>query len=278
MHRRSFMAGTAALALMPGWPARAAPDAELWPRWKAHDPSATAAIDHGAWAGILERHVRPGEDGINRVAYDEVTQAGRDRLRRYLDRLQSVTIDAYARPEQFAFWVNLYNALTLDVVLDHWPVATIRDIDISPGLFADGPWDKKLATVQGIELSLNDIEHRILRPIWGDPRVHYAVNCASIGCPNLRREPFTGAKLDRQLDDAARAYAAHPRGATVRGGELVVSSIYVWFQADFGGDDAGVIAHLRTHAPDAKAAELAGHSHIADDRYDWAINAVTPPA
>ena len=101
-----------------------------------------------------------------------------------------------SRDEQLAYWINLYNALTVKVILDHYPVKSILDIDISPGWFSIGPWGKKLVAVEGVEISLDDIEHRILRPIWRDPRIHYALNCAAVGCPNLLREAFTGATAE----------------------------------------------------------------------------------
>jgi hypothetical protein len=173
---------------------------------------------------------------------------------------------------QAAFWVNLYNALTVRTVLQHYPVAGIREIDISPGLFADGPWGAELVEVEGVPLSLDDIEHRILRPIWRDPRIHYAVNCAALGCPNLQREPFAAARLDAQLDAAARAFVGHPRGVAIEDDELIVSSIYRWFSEDFGADDAAVIAHLRTYAPPDLARDLAGFTRIEDYAYDWNLN------
>ena len=120
--------------------------------------------------------------------------------------MAAVRVSGLGRDEQCAYWINLYNALTLEVVLDHYPVDSIRDIDISPGLFSQGPWGKKLITVEGEQVSLNDIEHRILRPIWRDPRIHYAINCASLGCPNLQPRPFTGRTLDHALDLAAMRF------------------------------------------------------------------------
>ncbi len=265
------LAGTALAASLPGT-AAAAPEADLWPRWQAHTPGATREPDHAPWAAFLNRYLRNGKDGINRLAYAAVTRADRDALRRYLDALAAATPADMARAAQFAYWGNLYNALTVDTVLAHYPVESIRDIDISPGWFADGPWGKKLITVDGADLSLDDIEHRILRPIWRDPRVHYAVNCAALGCPNLRPQPFTAARLDAMLDAGARAYVNHPRGARVNDGKLRVSSIYVWFRADFGGDDAGVIAHLKRYAePDLRRA-LSGVRRIASHDYDWALN------
>ncbi|MFQ5783796.1 MAG: DUF547 domain-containing protein [Alphaproteobacteria bacterium] len=252
--------------------ASAAPKAELWERWTAHDPAATTRIDHDAWDGFLKRDVVTSGDGVNRLAYARVSAADRKALDDYIARLAATPISVYDRAEQLAYWINLYNALTVWVVLDHYPVRSIRDIDISPGLFSDGPWGRKLVTVEGEKLSLDDIEHRILRPIWRDPRIHYAVNCASIGCPNERREAFTAANADALLTQAARDYVNHPRGAAVSGRRLTVSSLYRWYREDFGGSDAGVIAHLRAYAdPDLKAA-LDGVERIADDDYDWALN------
>ena len=121
---------------------------------------------------------------------------------------------------------------------------------------------------------LNDIEHRILRPIWRDPRIHYAVNCASVGCPNLMTEAFAGDRLDAQLDGAARAYVNTPRGARIEDGKLVVSSIYIWFGEDFGGNDAGVIAHLKRYAEPQLGNRLKSLKAISDHRYDWSLNDV----
>lgn len=252
--------------------ALAAPRAELWPRWQQHDPSATARIDHAAWGGFLRKYLRAGGDGINRVAYSAIGAADRDALAAYIDTLAATPVSGFARPEQFAFWVNLYNAVTVRTVLAHYPVRSIRDIDISPGLFVIGPWGKKLVAVEGEALSLDDIEHRILRPIWRDPRIHYAVNCAALGCPNLSSEPFAGATAEMLLARAAPEYVNHRRGATVEDGRLVVSSIYDWYQIDFDGSERGVIEHLRRYARPPLAQALVGISAISATRYDWALN------
>lgn len=255
--------------------AAAAPRSEPWPRWTAHRPESTLAVDHSAWDGLLQRYNVPADDGSRRFAYGRVSADDRRRLGDYVDGLARVIVSGLAHDEQRAFWINLYNALTVRVILDHWPVASIRDIAISPGLFSVGPWGRKLVTVEDEPLSLDDIEHRILRPIWKDPRVHYAVNCAAIGCPDLWPVAFTAANTEALLEQAARAFVNHPRGARIEGGNrLVASSIYVWFGDDFGdGTDTAVIAHLaRYAAPDLKGA-LAGIERISSHGYDWAINA-----
>ncbi len=249
-----------------------APKAELWPRWQAQDPGATETVDHSAWQRILGAYLAPGAGGVNRFAYASVAPADRQALDGYIARLAATPVSALHRPEQLAYWINLYNALTVQVVLDHYPVASIHDIAISPGLFAIGPWDKALIEVEGAAVSLNDIEHRILRPIWRDPRVHYALNCASIGCPDLQASAFTGAGAEALLEAAARAYVNHPRGARVENGRLTVSSIYAWFREDFGNTEAGAIAHLKRYAGPDLATALETVTNIEDYEYDWALN------
>ena len=272
--RREVLATSGAAALASLWPpiAAAAPKAELWPRWQAHDRASTIVIDHAVWRQILATHLRLGPDGVSRFAYGRLSPIEKAAVASYIDALAKAPMSRLSRPEQLALWINLYNALTVKIVLDHYPVKSIRDINISPGLFSIGPWGRKLIKIEGEDLSLDDIEHRILRPIGRDPRIHYAVNCASIGCPNLAAEPYTGVSVDRLLSEGARAYVNHARGARVDGGRLVVSSIYVWFKEDFGGDDAGVIEHLRRYAAPALAEQLANAARIADDAYDWTLN------
>ena len=254
-------------------PAGAAPEAELWARWIAFDPASTATVGHGAWTAFLDRYRVVGTDGIARVRYAAVDASDRAALDSYLDLLGTTRVSALDRPEQRAFWINLYNALTVRLVLDHMPVDSIRDIDISPGMFADGPWGAALLAVEGAPLTLDDIEHRILRPIWHDPRLHYVLNCASLGCPDLPPEAATAANAERLLDAAARAYVNHPRGVSFDPDDgLVVSSLYDWYAADFGGSDAAVIAHLRRYAEPALAERLAAAGEIGEDAYDWRLN------
>ncbi len=263
-----------AAALLPAPRAEAAPAADPWPRWLAHDAASGIRVDHTPWARWLGTYLHTDTpDGINRVPYGRVSPADRAALEAYVRGMTAVPVDSLTRNEQLAYWINLYNALTVQVVLAHHPVESIRDIDISPGWFADGPWDAKLLTIAGERLSLNDIEHRILRPLWRDPRIHYAVNCASLGCPNLQPAPYDARRIDAQLDAAARAFVNHPRGVRFDDGELVVSSIYAWFQEDFGGTKQGVIRHLLEFAGTSLADRLRRHKGGFDDAYDWRLNA-----
>ncbi len=247
----------------------AAPQAELWERWAAYNPNDARSIDHTSWGRFLKEYVQPHSSGVNRIAYGKVSDSGRASLQAYINKLAQTPISHVNRQEQLAYWINLYNALTVKLVLDHYPVRSIRDI--KSGLFSFGPWGKKLVTVEGEQLTLDDIEHRILRPIWKDPRIHYAVNCAALGCPNLQPTAFTAATVQPLLDQAAVEFINHPRGVTVKGRKLVVSSIYVWFQADFGDSDEGVIQHLRQYASPKISKALAKLMKISADRYDWTL-------
>ena len=251
-----------------------APSAELWERWTAHDPASGARVDHAAWDGLLAQYLEPHASGANRFDYGGLATSRTERaqLSAYLARLSATPVSSLNRDEQMAFWINLYNALTVMVVADHYPVASIRDIDISPGLFSTGPWDAELIEVEGEALTLNDIEHRILRPIWRDPRVHYAVNCASVGCPDLKPSAWAADTMDADLDAAARAYVNDPRGVGIDGDRIVVSSIYDWFVDDFGGSETTVLAHLKAHAEPPLAAELGRIGRIDDTGYDWRLN------
>ena len=129
-----------ALALLTSAAALAAPKADLWEVWTQHDPASTTAIDHGAWQAFLDRYVSTGPDGVNLVDYAGVSPADKKALDDYLAALQSTLISSYNRDEQRAYWINFYNALTVEVILDHWPVESITDIDIS-GFLKNGPWN-----------------------------------------------------------------------------------------------------------------------------------------
>jgi hypothetical protein len=169
--------------------------------------------------------------------------------------------------------VNLYNALTVEVVLSNPGKKSIRRM--GKGLFSFGPWDDALITIAGEEVTLNDIEHRILRPIWQDPRIHFAVNCASLGCPNLQPQAFRADNLEALLDTAQDEYINHPRGVDNPSGSLVLSSIFDWYQSDFAADSKGLLRYLaRFHqTPDLL---LNAAPERIDYDYDWTLNSLEP--
>jgi Protein of unknown function, DUF547 len=240
--------------------------------FSTNDPNATMTIDHSAWERILTAYVVPSADGINRFAYGRVSAADKKALKGYLAQLQQVKVTALKADEQRAFWINLYNALTIDVVLDRYPVASIKEISLGGSFFGSGPWAKALVTVEGRKLSLDNVEHDILRKVWSDPRIHYAVNCASIGCPNLMTKAFTAANLDRMLTQGARDYINHPRGVRVSAKGVTLSRIYNWYRRDFGANDSELFRHLSTYGEPALKKQLASIDTIAGYDYDWSLN------
>lgn len=250
----------------------AAPKKNLWPVWQKNNPESTATINHAAWQSFLKRYVDTNQEGVNLVRYAQVSKKDKRMLQNYIEQLSKINIDRYNRKEQLAYWVNLYNALTLETVLQRYPVKSILKINISPGFFSVGPWDAKLIRVKGKELTLNDIEHRIIRPIWNDPRTHYVLNCASYSCPNLRKTAFTGNNIDSTMNTAAHDYLNNPRGVNLSGNDLTLSKIFDWYRSDFGNNDQQVINHIKHYARPALKQKL-NHIHKIDGyQYNWDLN------
>lgn len=241
--------------------------------WKAHDPASSRTVDHAEWAGLLSRFCRPSRDGINRFAYAEMGDGQRAILDRYLAMLGDTTVSALDRPSQLAFWVNLHNALAIRLVLDQYPVTSIRDIGVTAkGPPADGAWAVKRIRVEGRALSVGEIANDILRELWSDPRINYVMCCATLGSPNLTVSPLEPTMLDRQLDAAAIDFINHPRGVSLVNGRLRVSSIYIWHQREFGYGEHAIIKHLMAYAAPSLALQLRGRSRIDEHDYDWRLN------
>ena len=260
----------------------AAPKSELWPRWQTHNAENREVIDHSAWGIILKKYLVTSQltmessapVGINLLQYGGVSKIDYDLLKIYLTTLEGIPISSFSRPEQRAFWINLYNAATVNLILEHYPVESITNISFS--FFSFGPWDEELLTIEGEELSLNDIEHRILRPIWQDPRIHYALNCASIGCPNLQPLAFTAKNTDSLLETGASEYINHPRGAKKEDKKLWLSKIFEWYQDDYGGNEAGVLIHIQKYAKENLANSLYEDELEIEYHYDWRLNESGP--
>ncbi|MBI1385178.1 MAG: DUF547 domain-containing protein [Rhizobiales bacterium] len=274
--RRSFVTGGLVLAGI-GLGAGRAFALDAGDFFAPRTDAAGTSMTHERWSQLLATYVKPGADGLNRVDYRGWKAQGRAELAAYLSELAAVDPRQLSRSQQYAYWANLYNAKTIDVVLDAYPVESIKKISLGGSLlstFTGGPWDAKVVTIAGQDLTLNNIEHDIMRPGFGDPRVHYAVNCASVGCPNLGTSAFEGPTLEAQLEAGATAYVNSARGVSFTGGELTASSIYDWFAEDFGGDEAGVLSHLRKYAEGATGEALARAKTIDDYHYDWSLNDV----
>lgn len=228
---------------------------------------------HADWTTLLARYVKPGADGLNRFDYGALKASAADTasLNAYIARIAGQDWASLPREEQFVSWANLYNAVTIQHIIGRYPLKSIRDG------YVVGPWKEVKLTANGRTVSLDDIEHAILRKDWSEPRVHYMVNCASVGCPNLMTKAWETTNLEADLDVAARAFINSPRGVVVRkDGRLTVSTIYKWFREDFGGNNDGVIAHIRKYADADLTAALTPKVKIAGHAYDWTLNDTAP--
>jgi hypothetical protein len=232
------------------------------------------AFDRDRYDALLARHTRAVDD----VAGTRVDYAGLradPAWRSLVASLDAVDPGALAsREARLAFWIDVYNVLAVDWLVRKGPVESIRDL----GNPLWPVWRRTAGRVGGHEVSLHEVEHEILRPM-GEPRIHFAIVCASTSCPSLRREAWRPGALERQLEEATRAFLADPRkGLAIdrAEAELRVSKILDWFADDFGGD-AGVVAFLAEHAPEADRAWIAEHADALDLEslpYDWTVNAL----
>ena len=250
------------LVALPGRPAHAQP------------PRATAAFDHGAFDALLRRHVAGGM-----VDYDAF--AASPEFPGYLARLAAFDPASLPAAEQLAFWINAYNAYTIRLIVTHGERTSIRNVNKTLGLFkAYGPWREKLARVGGRAYGLDDIEQGIIRKRFREPRIHFALVCAAMGCPPLRSAAYTGAALDAQLDDQARTFLLHsPAKNRVDVGARTVylSPIVVEFRdylEDFGGTHAAVGRFVARYFPAGPERALleSGRFEVVATEYDWTLN------
>jgi len=220
-------------------------------------------VDHSIYGELLKQYVREGVVDYRGLKQEEA------RLDRYLEQLENIDIDRLDRDEAYAFYVNAYNAWTLKVILKAYPdIKSIRDL----GLFSTGPWKKKIVRVDDRIISLDDVEHKILRAQYNDPRVHFAVNCAAKSCPPLISEPFRGEILNRQLDMATRNFLNDPKSNYLKGDTLYVSRIFKWYGEDFPD---GVVAFVLSYANGDFKKQLEarkGRIRVEYLDYDWSLN------
>ena len=246
-------------------------DAVLDERWSAFDDSSVVSVDNELWQGVLDDYlVTDTDSGVNLFDYEGLLDDGREPLDEYIAQLVALDPLTLNRAEQKSYWLNLYNALTVQLIIDNDPLVSITTLGSNPLDF--GPWNDDATVVNGTALSLNAIEHQIIRPLYDDYRIHFAVNCASIGCPDLAEEAFSAKQLDDQLDDAAANYLEHPRGLRFEGNTLHLSTLFEWYASDFGDTQQEVLQLLGKHTDEEVLADLSQYSGSPTYNYDWSLN------
>lgn len=225
--------------------------------------TAQQSVDNSGYASLLKAYVKNSHVDYKGFKADE------KKLDQYLARLEEVDPQDLGRNERMAFYINAYNAWTIKLILNNYPgVKSIKDL----GTIFKSPWKKKFAKVDGKTVTLDHLEHDILRPAFKDPRVHFAVNCASISCPPLLNEPYTGADLNSQLDWAAKNFINDPNHNFVKGEALHVSRIFKWFGEDF---DSDILGYVRSYAKGDLAQKIANAKNNLKVKYldyDWSLN------
>ncbi len=240
-------------------------------------------FDHGQWNSLLQKHVVVLSGGrVTQVDYDGFLD-DRDRLKEYLNSLAGVDMDTfngYPLDHQLAFLINAYNGWTVELILTGYPdLESIKDL----GNLFQSPWKKQFLPLLGEKRSLDDIEHNLIRGSgrYDDPRIHFAVNCASIGCPSLRSEAYTGEKLQDQLAEASGLFLADRERNRLDGQVLEVSSLFKWYRQDFekgwlGFQSLGqfLASYGQALGLDEMTAEKVRTGGIKIDflKYDWKLN------
>ena len=224
---------------------------------------AAQEMDNRIYAGLLGKYVKNGLVDYQGFKNEEA------KLDQCLKVLEGTDTKALPRDEQFAFYINAYNAWTIKLILAGYPgVKSIKDL----GSFFSSPWKKKICRIDGEVISLDRIEHGILRPRFKDPRVHFAINCAARSCPPLRSDPYQGSILDQQLDEMASAFLNDPSRNRLEGNTLYVSKIFDWFEEDFNGDVVGFILKYAKGDLKKRLEGNKGDIVIKYLDYDWSLN------
>jgi hypothetical protein len=226
-----------------------------------------AAVTDGQeiWAELLKKYVKPG--GVDYAGF----KSEEEKLDQYLRVLEHTDLKTLSRDEQFAYYINAYNAWTIKLILSAYPgIKSIKDL----GTFWKSPWKKKFVRINGELLSLDDIEHHILRPTFKDPRVHFAINCSAVSCPPLRPEPYLGSALDQQLDQATRSFINNPNNCRLEGNTFYVSRIFEWFSEDFNDDIVSFYLKYTRDGLKKKLAEKKDVIQVKYLNYDWSLNDV----
>jgi len=224
---------------------------------------AVQEVNHSIYAGLLKKYVKDGVVNYQGFKNEESV------LDKYLKVLEEVDSKIRSRNEQFAFYINAYNAWTIKLILSGYPgIKSIKDM----GSLFKSPWKKKISRIDGKIITLDDIELNILRPRFKDPRVHFAINCAAKSCPPLRSEPYRVGDLEQQLDEMTRAFINDLKNNRLEEHTLYVSSIFKWFKEDFNKNSIDFF--LKYAKGDLKEQLEAGRGKIKVKYldYDWSLN------
>lgn len=272
-----FVAAFIMLSLVFGSSVRAAPKAVLIEFWDDREPSSTLQVNHDAWQEILSTYVDDAhQSGINRFNYSAVTSGDARKLKAYLAYLQQFDPRQLNSEEAKAFWINLFNAIQVERVIETFQNGSNRAINrlLDGRLRAGSRWSRDAVEIAMQTLSLNDIEHGILRPIWKDPRMHFAIISCSLGGANIQKTAFNGENNEALLEKAKTEFLQHPRAVRIQGSELILNTVFDWYATDFGSNRQAVLTYLRNNVDEKTREAMRGLSRVSYE-YSWDLNAPT---
>lgn len=258
------------LVLLGAGGVMAAPQAEYWSLWDKSNEANVNVIDHSLWDSLLARYaVAEDEEGIVTFRYGDMDAQAHKQLDQYIDKLEHIEPRSYPKLEQKAFWMNLYNALTVQAVTENF--SALKKVDFSEPL-APEVWSQKRVKIAGEKLSLNDIQHRILRPIWKDHRVLFGLNCATRDCPNLSPRAYTALNIKDQLSAAGQRFINNNTGLVYSNGVLHASRLFSEYMTDFAADEKTLTKVFAHYARDMKALYVLGYTGVIDFTTDSRLN------
>ena len=239
--------------------------------WQKYSANSNQFVDHTPWGYLLEKYILIDADGNHLFAYGDVSRQDKERLDVYIHNLSTFSLETLNRREQYAYWLNLYNALMVRLVLSEYLVLSINDIKFGLPPFTINAFNKKLIYIKGQVFSLNDIRFKILIPLFGDPRIHYGLCDAAIGSPNIQMKPFTGDWVDRMLDGAALDFINHKKGLDTNDEELILSRLFIRYQNQFGSNSASQLSHIKHHLVSGAMDKINVKLRVIY-QFDWALN------
>lgn len=214
---------------------------------------------HIIWDKLTRKHISSGGK-VNYAGF----LSDKKELEQYLNELKEMysNLANWNRKKQLAFWINTYNAVTIKLIVDNYPVSSITDLE------GGKPWDTELIELGGVQYTLNVIENKIIRPKFNEPRIHFAVNCAAKSCPKIMNKAWTEHNLDRSLTAQTKAFLANKEQNTIKENEVILSKIFEWYKSDFGTSNENIIQFINQYSSE----KVNSKASVSFNEYDWTLN------
>ena len=256
---------TLILSIGAGSIVHAAPRSKSIEFWNDHTDGSPLKMDYSKWNSLLEKYLILGETPTtNRFNYSAVSTADRQLLDEFLDSMQEMDPRQLSGLEQKAYWLNLYNSALVKQIIESEPKDSVREL-------GNRMWRRNRLYIAMQKISLDDIEHGVLRPLFGDPRVHFSLVAGTIGSAELLPVAFTAENVEELLEENTRNFLNHERGVRIENGEVTLSTIFRWYKEDFEGNLNGIKNFIMPYLGEDKK-QILRDAKSVDYDYDWTVN------